>query len=281
MAVADRAPLPTAATVVVSIGDVVVALDLPDAARRAVFDRLGRVATVVDPVAPVALRVTVAAQADGSWRTTLSDGTEFSRPTATAAGDRLGQVLHGQAARLTTTALYVHAGVVAFGDRLVLLPGRSGSGKSTLVAAALRRGATYWSDEYAVIDPTGLVHPYPRPLVLRSDGRRPARGPLEPERLGATVGTGTGRAAAVVVTTYEDGATWRPHRVGGASAALPIIDHTVLARRRPAATTAAAAHLARTATVVRGPRGDADIAAAAIEAWVDGLEPGGPEVTGS
>lgn len=44
------------------------------------------------------------------------------------------------------------------------------AGKSLLVSELLRRGATYFSDEYALIDAEGWVHPYPRPLLLR-DGQ--------------------------------------------------------------------------------------------------------------
>ena len=34
----------------------------------------------------------------------------------------------------------------------------------------VRAGATYYSDEYAVIDDTGLVHPFARPLGIREEG---------------------------------------------------------------------------------------------------------------
>jgi serine kinase of HPr protein (carbohydrate metabolism regulator) len=60
------------------------------------------------------------------------------------------------------SALFVHAGVVAWRGRAVLIPGASNAGKSTLVAELVRRGATYYSDEYAAIDAAGRVHPYAR-----------------------------------------------------------------------------------------------------------------------
>src|SRR5918994_2119193 len=58
--------------------------------------------------------------------------------------------------------VFVHAGVVGWRGRAILLPGASHAGKSTLVAALLRAGATYYSDEYAVLDLSGRVHPYAR-----------------------------------------------------------------------------------------------------------------------
>ncbi len=44
------------------------------------------------------------------------------------------------------------------------------AGKSTLVAELVRAGAEYYSDEYAVLDSAGGVHPYPRPLSVRQAG---------------------------------------------------------------------------------------------------------------
>ena len=70
--------------------------------------------------------------------------------------------------------VFVHAGAVAIGERAVIFPGRSFSGKTRLVAEFLQRGATYLSDEFAVIDTEGLVHPFPTRLSLREgeDQRR-------------------------------------------------------------------------------------------------------------
>jgi hypothetical protein len=53
--------------------------------------------------------------------------------------------------------------------RAVILPGRSMSGKTSLVAALVKAGATYFSDEYAVLDKLGMVHPYIKTLSLRTD----------------------------------------------------------------------------------------------------------------
>jgi hypothetical protein len=74
-----------------------------------------------------------------------------------------------------TTLRAVHAGVVVWREQAMLFPGSTHAGKSTLVAELLRRGATYFSDEYAMVDPEGFVHPYPRPLLMRygSPDQRP------------------------------------------------------------------------------------------------------------
>src|SRR5918993_5932930 len=65
--------------------------------------------------------------------------------------------------------VFVHAGVVGWNGQAIVVPGRSYSGKSTLIAELVRASATYYSDEYAVLDGRGRVHPYPRPLQIRED----------------------------------------------------------------------------------------------------------------
>jgi len=57
--------------------------------------------------------------------------------------------------------------VVAWRGRAILLPGRSYVGKSTLVMELVRAGAVYYSDEYAVLDARGRVHPFAQPVALR------------------------------------------------------------------------------------------------------------------
>ena len=96
--------------------------------------------------------------------------------------------------------VFVHAGVVAWRGRAIVIPGRSFSGKSRLVAALVRAGATYYSDEYAVFDDRGRVHPFPSPLSLRGeDGTPPTR--HAPESLGAAVGTAPLPVGLVAVST--------------------------------------------------------------------------------
>jgi hypothetical protein len=62
-------------------------------------------------------------------------------------------------AEMARRRVFVHAGVVGWGGQAIVIPGRSYTGKSTLVAALVRAGATYYSDEYAVLDAQGLVTP--------------------------------------------------------------------------------------------------------------------------
>ena len=92
--------------------------------------------------------------------------------------------------------VFVHAGVVGWRGRAIVIPGRTHTGKSTLVAALLEAGAVYYSDEMAIFDSDGRVRAFPVPLVMRQeDGRARIRatGSRQPRRTrAAAVGAGGG-----------------------------------------------------------------------------------------
>jgi hypothetical protein len=159
--------------------------------------------------------------------------------------------------------VFIHAGVVAAGEAGIVIPGRSMTGKSTLVHALVRAGATYLSDEYAVVDPDAMIHPYPKPISLRLDPltwRFPPDASVPSEQ----IGTAPVRARLIVATTFERDATWRPDILTAGEAALALIDNTVVARTRPGDSIAAATRLSGQALSLGGARGDAAVTAAAI-----------------
>lgn len=157
-------------------------------------------------------------------------------------------------------AVFVHAGTVAHRGRALVLPGASLAGKTTLVVALVRAGATYFSDEYAVLDAQGQVHPYPKPLsVRRGDGSGSREVPVAD--LGGTVGRASAAVAVIAITSYRAGASWRPVRRSSAVGALTLLCHAGAARRAPAAVLAAVRGAALNAVVLEGERGEAPAAA--------------------
>jgi hypothetical protein len=156
---------------------------------------------------------------------------------------------------------FVHAGVVGWRGVAVLVPGASCAGKSTLVAELVRHGAVYYSDEYAIVDGDGRVHPYARPITLRPSGGnlRPPAGttPLEP--------------ALVVATTYRPHSKWAPRILTGARAVLPILDNVVVVQDRPALCLQLAARLAPRLLTLQGARPEAIEVAPVILEFVDRL----------
>ena len=158
--------------------------------------------------------------------------------------------------------VFVHAGAVAWDGRAILLPGRSHAGKSSLVAALVRAGATYYSDEYAVLDDKGRVHPYATPLALRLDG-----GPTQTRVAVAELGGREGRrplpVGLVVVTEYREGARFRPRPLTPGRGLLALLQNAVAARRKPEAVLPTL-RAALTGAALKGVRGEASGAARAI-----------------
>ena len=159
--------------------------------------------------------------------------------------------------------VFVHAGVVGWKGRAVVLPGRSLSGKTTLVAELVRAGADYYSDEYAVIDREGRVHPYARPLAVREgDGLRQTR--RTAEEFGGSAGEGPLPVGLVIVSRYERGTGWCPSPLTPGECVLELLSNTVPARRSPARAMGVLTRAAAGATAFAGPRGEAAVVAQAI-----------------
>jgi hypothetical protein len=153
---------------------------------------------------------------------------------------------------------FVHAGVVGWRGRAILVPGQSRSGKSTLVAELVKAGGLYLSDEFAVLDGRGRVHPFAKPLSIRGPGGCDAHARAwRAEDLGGTTGTGPLSAGLVVLAAYRPGAAWRPERLSQGQAVLEMLAHTVPARLRPEASLVSLERAVAGATALKGPRGEA------------------------
>ena len=153
--------------------------------------------------------------------------------------------------------LFVHAGVVGWQGRAIIVPGSSFSGKTTLVTALVRAGATYYSDEYAVFDKRGRVHPYPRPPRIRQDNGGQSKH-LALEDVGVVTGEVPLPVGCIVVTEYNAQKRWRPRRLSPGRAALELFAHAVPARRRPKSALATLGQVAAGAKAFKGVRGEAE-----------------------
>lgn len=160
-------------------------------------------------------------------------------------------------------ALFIHAGVVGYQGQAIVLPGEVGSGKSTLVAALVRAGADYYTDDYLPLDKHGRVHPYPIPLRLRN----PDTGELvdhAPESLGGVAGVDHIPVGIIAHIPRREGGRLRLERRSAGEGILMLVSNSPGSDERPQfALTCARAALAD-ARVFVGERGDADEAAAAL-----------------
>ncbi len=172
---------------------------------------------------------------------------------------RLARLLDFHVAVQTPERLFVHAGVVGWQGRAIVIPGRSLSGKTTLVKALVETGATYYSDEFAVLDGDGVVHPHPRPLNIREGAVGPGT-PTPVEEIGGQVGTEPLRVGWIVDTVYEPDSTWRPNVLPPEQGLLRLMDNTVVARLAPERALPILRRVVLQASTLHGPRGDvADI----------------------
>lgn len=169
---------------------------------------------------------------------------------------------------------FVHAGVVGWRGRAILVPGRSRSGKTTLVAELVKAGALYLSDEFAVLDGRGRVHPFPKPLSIRGPGGCDVHAQARrAEDLGGTIGTRALPVGLVVLAEHRPGAAWRPERLTRGQAVLEMLAHTVPARLRPEASLAALERAVARATVLKGVRGEAGELAPELLRSLEGTKP--------
>jgi hypothetical protein len=213
--------------------------------------------------------------AGGSPETELAlNGVLVDRaPTGDDLLDQLERAVRLAVATLAERVTFVHAGVVAHAGRAVVLPGASRAGKTELVRALLAAGATYLSDEYALLHPSGAVAPYARPLsIRRADGA--GRDRVAAADLGAIVATGPVPVGLVLVTGYHPGALWRPRRLTAGETTLALVANAVPARRRPEATLRCLGAVSRSVAAFETPRDDA---AAAAERVLDLLSSSHPQ----
>jgi hypothetical protein len=159
-------------------------------------------------------------------------------------------------ATLAKEQVFVHAGVVRWHDKALLIPGRSFTGKSTLTMALVEAGAEYYSDEYAVFGRDGKVHPYWRfPKIRMPSGRKVASRLLDEVLNGpppSPVPLGW-----VLMTRYEPEEVWQPQPLTCGKTLLGLLDNTVPVRNRPEQSLQFLAKAVTNAQGFEGPRGEA------------------------
>jgi hypothetical protein len=125
---------------------------------------------------------------DAHYQVTADDELLLEAKTLGPALIQLGGHMMIHVAEYAPDLVFIHSGAVAWQDRALLLPGQSHAGKSTLVAELVRAGATYYSDEFALLDCEGKVHPFTRDLRMRNPGL-PDQTPIPLAQLNGRAGT--------------------------------------------------------------------------------------------
>jgi hypothetical protein len=151
--------------------------------------------------------------------------------------------------------VFIHAGAVADRGRAIVIPGGSFSGKTTLVRALVEAGATYYSDEFAVLDETGRVHPYSRRLTIRRSNE--GVDGYSVEQLGGVAGVEPLRIGLVIATHFRPGAEWEPRQLSTGGGALQMLKNAVPAQARPEQTLRVLREALAGALILEGERGEA------------------------
>jgi hypothetical protein len=199
-----------------------------------------------------------------------ADGQEVEQlASLETALDLLESSLHFATAQAARDVVFVHAGVVAWRGRAVILPGRSMSGKTSLVAALVKAGATYFSDEYAVLDKLGMVHPYIKTLSLRTDSMQ--RLQRSAEELGGHAGGEPLPVALLAALVYQPEGEWNPRRLSAGEGLLVALQNTVMARQQPALSLEVLRSTMLGAVAIESERGAAEKTAASLLEYLDAL----------
>jgi hypothetical protein len=170
-----------------------------------------------------------------------------------------------------TDRVAVHAGVVAISGKAIMLPGKSGSGKTSLVRQLLRCGASYFSDEYAIIDSNGLLYPYPRALMVRDEnqeqhpvlaaevqsaGKTPANGDRP-----ITAAIEPAVAGQILFLEYEAGSSFEVHPISHGETLLGLLANTPHVLAEKPEIMAPLVALSRSTVAFEGRRGEVALAA--------------------
>jgi hypothetical protein len=173
--------------------------------------------------------------------------------------------IQGHIALDATDFVFIHAGVVADGDRAIVIPGMSFTGKTTLVRALVDAGAVYYSDEFAALDEAGRVLPYAKRLTIRRPLYEGADD-YSVEQLGGVAGEEPMRLGLVIATHFRAGAEWQPRQLTPGAGALAMLEHAVPAQERPEQTLRVLKRALEGAVILEGERGEAtDVAGVLLD----------------
>lgn len=152
--------------------------------------------------------------------------------------------------------VFVHAGVVAWKDRAIIIPARSFKGKTSLVAELVRRGAVYYSDEYAIFDAEGAVYPFPKTLSIRGEIDEFTQKEYPVEAFGGKAGEKKIPVGMILLTEFQPEAEWKPQILSAGQGILEILEHVVPIRYNPEFSIKVLNRVANHAIIAKTLRGD-------------------------
>lgn len=160
--------------------------------------------------------------------------------------------------------VFLHAGAVGWKGKAIIIPGKSFFGKTTLVAALAKKGALYYSDEYAVLDEKGFVHPFPKMLSLRGIIDNFRQLDVSIEKLGGKSGNKEIPVGMILFTEYESESIWEPTDLSMGEGIMALIPHTIPIRKDPEFSLNVLNKIVNRAIISKTQRGEAEVFAEII-----------------
>ncbi len=164
-------------------------------------------------------------------------------------------------AEFAHSKVFLHAGAVGWQGKALVIPGRSFSGKSSLVAALVKKGALYYSDDFAVLDQDGLLHPFHKDLSLRGIEDKYRQIDFAVEALGGRYGGEPLPVGMVLITGFEEGNenrdVWKPEILSRGQGIMEMLAHTIPIRIKPKFSLEVLNKVTKRAIICKSLRGDA------------------------
>lgn len=195
----------------------------------------------------------------------LKDGSELFKFTNV---DRLLEYVSSQlritVAEFAQSRVFIHAGAVGWKDSAIIIPGKSFSGKTTLVSELISLGAEYYSDEYAVLDQYGFLHPYPKTLSMRGIINDFDQVETPPDVFGAKIGKKNLPVKLVLLSEFDKERIWEPQILKPGEGMLDLLKHTIPIRFKPEFVLKVLREVSGRAVFAKCRRGDIKISAPLI-----------------
>jgi hypothetical protein len=194
---------------------------------------------------------------------------EAESPTPRLFFNYFETLLRVAVAEFAKGVIFIHAGAVGWKGKAIVFPANSFKGKTTLVAALVKKGAVYLSDEYAILDENGMVHPFPKPLSIRDPKRQFRQVDVEVSTLGGISGTEPLPVGVVIFTRFRKNGRWRPEILSQGNGVMQMMQHTIPLRSNAEFSLAVLKSVASRAIMMSSSRCDVKISADEIIDFVD------------
>jgi hypothetical protein len=174
-------------------------------------------------------------------------------------------------AEFAEKVIFLHAGVVEYKGRALVIPGKSFTGKTTLVAELASRGLKYYSDEFAVIDRSGRVHPYPKKLSVRGIIDDYQQVDIDVEALGGKKGRKKLEVGIILISTFKKGAKFKINEISIGSGIIEAIANSVSIRQNPEFVLKVLSQITKRAKIYKTQRNEAKLFADRLLAFLEQL----------